>query len=141
MYLAGVEQVQLAIGAPNGESQVGDIQPLLLGHDGQDVTVLDGCEFLAGTVEESAGHIAHRATIDALLVGLDLLEGGGITLEHGVAVGVQAHVGAAQGLRLHKGIEGTAAVLGLALHFLHDALRLVALYPLAEVMVARGVAV
>ena len=64
--LGGIEQMELTI-APDGESEVGDVETFLVTGDGDDITILDGLTHQGDIARETLGDISETLSGDLLL--------------------------------------------------------------------------
>ena len=134
MYLARIQQVEFAVLSPQGKADVGGVESLFACDDGKDITVLDESQrCLFALVQVDTWDIAHLLARCLLLETSNLFLGRFVIAKHGVEVGVLAHVINADGLPLADG--------SWQCPFLDESLPLVTLYPLGEIVIARGVSI
>ena len=129
----GVEHVQASVRfVPEGDAQVGVVQPVLGGDDGDDVAVADGTEFALSCGECLLGEIVSVRAVAFLLHTGDFGQPFGVEGEHAVLIGMACHVVVAYG-------HGRGPVL-LVGDFAYDACAYVVLHPPGEVVEAGQVA-
>lgn len=117
---------------PNGDSYMAGIQPLLAGEHNEDVAIVDGATEQRGVVDGAFGDVAKLATVEGFFACSDFGNGRLITLEHRIKVDMGGHEIDVEGLQRRERFSSRGDLFD-------KAKRRIVVYPLGEIMQARGV--
>lgn len=133
MDAAGIEQMETIL-TPYGETEMGNLETVLIGGHCEDVTIMDELAQQAVLTSMCFGNIAVLQSGEGLFLQPYFGHPLRMTCQRDIGIGVLAHVGGAQGLYSNEGRTVTLYLLYIAKTSVIDD-------PVTEIMQARSVAI